>query len=244
MPLTYQPFESVPELRELQSDLKMNVGNGERIVGGIAGVSLVAAGVFRRGVTRWALLTTGVGLLARSWSGRCPCYRYLELDQRHLTSGVPGNRGVRVFDSIEVNRTPKVLYQFWRDLEQLPRVMQNVESVRQLSNTRSRWKVRAPLGQSVEWDAEIVDDQAPHLIAWQSLPGAVVRNAGSVWFEPTSTGARVKVSVEFDPPAGRLGAAIAGVFGQSPKTQLAGDLARFKRFAERELMPSPVCAEE
>ncbi len=237
MSLTYQPFESSPELREVASDLKMNVGDTERLVGGIAGLALLAAAINRRGTERWALLAASVGVLARSWSGRCPWYRLQELDRRHQTSGVPGNRGIRVMDEIEIHRSPEVLFKFWRDLERLPQVMRHVISVRQHSATRSRWKIRGPLGQSVEWDAEVIREEAPRFIAWQSLPGAAVQNAGSVWFEPSENGTRLKVSFEFDPPAGKAGAVLAEILGHSPQAQLSEDLASFKQFAEKELMP-------
>jgi uncharacterized membrane protein len=237
MSLTYQPFESSPELRSVASDLKMNVGDTERVLGGIAAFGLLAAATRARGTARWSLLAAGVGMLARSWSGRCPWYRYQELDRRHQTSGVPGNRGIKIMDWIEVNRAPEVLFHFWRDLEQLPQVMPQIASVKQYSGTRSRWKMHGPLGQTVEWDAEIVNEEAPRLIAWQSLPGASVQNAGSVWFEPTQYGTRVKVSLEFDPPAGKAGAILAEIFGHSPEAQLAEALANFKQFAERELEP-------
>jgi uncharacterized membrane protein len=144
-------------------------------------------------------------------------------------------------ESIEVRCSPDVLYRFWRDLEELPRVMRHVESVQQLSDRRSHWKVKAPAGMTVEWDAEIINEMEGRLIAWQSLPGAAVRSAGSVRFEPKDEGiTRVKVAFEYDPPAGAFGAMIASLLGHSPRASLTEDLARFKEFAERELAAMPV----
>jgi uncharacterized membrane protein len=95
------------------------------------------------------------------------------------------------------------------------------------------------MGQTLEWDAEIINDEEGRMIAWQSLPGATVRHAGSVWFEPDGSGAtRVKVAMEFIPPAGPVGAAVAGMLGNSPQQQLEQDLAKFKEFAEQELASS------
>jgi hypothetical protein len=93
---------------------------------------------------------------------------------------VPGNRGTRVEASVDVDCPAETLFRFWRNLEQLPRVMRNVESVQQGAGKQSHWKVAGPLGQSLEWDAEIVNEHENRLIAWQSLPGATVSNAGSV----------------------------------------------------------------
>jgi uncharacterized membrane protein len=78
------------------------------------------------------------------------------------------------------------------------------------------------------------------MIAWQTLPGASVRNAGSIGFEDgPSNATRVKVAFEYFPPAGIPGAAVAALLGASPEATLVTNLVRFKDFAERELNPAP-----
>jgi uncharacterized membrane protein len=238
MALTFQPFSEIPEVNTLREELKMNVPDVERIASATVGLAMVMAATKRRGPWQWALLLGGGWLVQRGWTGRCAYYAGRLIDRRHESSGVPGKRGVRVERSIEIRRSPEVLYGFWRDLDSLPKVMRHVESVQRLSERRSRWKVHGPLRQSVEWDAEIVNEEPGRLIAWQSLPGSPVRNSGSVWFEPTASGGTtVKVAFAFDPPAGALGAWGAKMLGCSPDEDLAEDLARLKEFAERELAP-------
>jgi uncharacterized membrane protein len=239
MSLTYQPFAQTPEVDRLSHDLGMNLPDAERVVSGAVGFGLVAAGLARSGVFRWGLLLAGGALLRRAYSGHCPVYQHLDMDRRHDRSGVPGNRGTRVEASVEINCPAGTLFRFWRNLEQLPRVMRHVKCVERRGAKRSHWKVAGPLGRTLEWDAEIINEEEDHLIAWQSLPGASVRNAGSVWFEPTSgSGTRVKVAFEFDPPAGSLGVAVAELLGTSPEADLAEDLQQFKEFAENELKSS------
>lgn len=239
MSLTYQPFAQTPEVDRLSHDLQMNLPDGERILSGVIGLGLTGAGLAREGLTRWALLLLGGALLRRSFTGRCPVYQHLELDRRHERSGVPGNRGTRVEASIEIQCPAEELFAFWRNLEQLPRVMRHVESVEQRGGKRSHWRVAGPAGQTVEWDAEIINEEEGRFIAWQSLPGATVSNAGSVWFEPGAGGAtRVKVAFEFDPPAGALGVTVAKLFGNDPEADLREDLQRFKDYAETELNSS------
>lgn len=236
--LTYQPFAQTPEVDRLRHDLQMNLPDGERVFSGVLGFALTAAGLARGGLTRWALLMAGGALLRRSFTGRCPVYQHLDLDRRHGHSGVPGNRGTRVEASVEIECPSGALFEFWRNLEQLPRVMQHVKSVEQRGAKRSHWKLAGPAGRTLEWDAEIINEEEGRLIAWQSLPGATVSNAGSVWFEPSPSGTtRVKVAFEFDPPAGVLGVAVAELFGNSPEANLVEDLQHFKEFAERELKP-------
>ena len=240
MALTYQPFAQAPEVHVIETDLRKNVPDGERIAGAILGVGLAAAGLSVNGLTRWALLLLGGLLVRRSVTGHCDVYHHLELDKRHDRAGVVGNRGKRIEASVEILRSPEVLFRFWRDLAQLPRVMRHVQSVEPRGKRVSHWKVAGPAGRTFEWDAEIINEHENRLIAWRSLPGASVSNAGSVWFEPAGQHAtRVKVALEFDPPAGSLGVAIAEMFSSSSEADLQEDLQGFKAFAERELLPPP-----
>lgn len=101
------------------------------------------------------------------------------------------------------------------------------------SNTESHWVAKSPAGTS-EWDAEIINEHENHLIAWQSKPGSEIDHAGSVRFEsaPAGQGTEVRVSLEYIPPAGKLGAAIAKLYGEEPELQVEDDLARFKALME------------
>ena len=105
-------------------------------------------------------------------------------------------KGIHVVKAVTINRPPEQLYQFWHNFENLPRFMSHVQSVQTLDDRRSHWKVNAPANMSVEWDAEIIADEPNRRIAWQSLPDAGVRNAGSVRFEPANGGRGTRVTVE------------------------------------------------
>src|SRR5205823_3058092 len=58
---------------------------------------------------------------------------------------------------LTINRPAEELYRFWRDLENLPRFMENLEAVQVTGETRSHWKANGPAGMTVEWDAEILE---------------------------------------------------------------------------------------
>jgi uncharacterized membrane protein len=112
--------------------------------------------------------------------------------------------------------------------------MDHLESVTVQDDKRSHWVAKAPAGTTVEWDAEIINEKENELIAWRSLDGADVDNAGSVRFSE-ATGGRgtvVKVSLEYDPPAGIIGSLIAKLFGEEPSQQVQEDLHRFKQVME------------
>jgi uncharacterized membrane protein len=145
-----------------------------------------------------------------------------------------GSHGIHAHCSCVVNRRPEEVYSFWRNFENLPRFMRHLESVTDLGDGRSHWKVKGPAGMEVEWDATIVADVPNEVITWRSLENADVDNAGAVRFEaaPGGRGTIVRVNLEYNPIAGVLGAAIAKLFGEEPEQQLDDDLRRFKQVME------------
>ena len=127
---------------------------------------------------------------------------------------------------------PTETYRFWRNFENLPRFMNNVESVTITGEERSHWVVRGPAGIRVEWDAEIHNEVENEMVAWRSLENADVNHAGSVHFEPAGSGTQVRVVLNYEPPSGKAGAAIAKLFGEAPERQIEEDLQRFKQVME------------
>ena len=84
--------------------------------------------------------------------------------------------------TVTINRPRHELYAFWRDFSNLAQIMENIESVTVLDERRSHWVVRAPAGQTVEWDSVIVEDIPDELISWQSDAGADITNSGRIDF--------------------------------------------------------------
>jgi uncharacterized membrane protein len=141
---------------------------------------------------------------------------------------------IHVVKSITVNRPPEEVYNFWRDLENLPVFMGHLESVR-VTNGRSTWRAKGPAGMSVEWQAEIVMDRPNESIGWKSVEGSTsVPNRGVVRFAPApgDRGTEVTIELKYEPPAGAVGAAFARLFGEEPSQQIAGDLRRLKQVLE------------
>jgi uncharacterized membrane protein len=118
--------------------------------------------------------------------------------------------------------------------------MDHLESVTVLDENRSHWVAKAPAGTTVEWDATINNEIDNQLIAWRSLAGADVNNAGSVHFTPLHNGewTEVRVVLSYDPPAGKLGALVAKMFGEDPSKQVEDDLRRFKQVMEASEVPA------
>ncbi|MEO6391074.1 MAG: SRPBCC family protein [Pyrinomonadaceae bacterium] len=145
-----------------------------------------------------------------------------------------GASAVHLETSIAINRSPEELYGIWRDFKMLPLIMSNLESVTDLGGGKSHWVAKGLAGTKVKWDAETIQDKPNELIAWQSLDGSEVPNAGSVRFQPgpKGRGTYVRVTLNYAPPAGQVGAIIAELFGFDPAQLIKEDLQRFKQMME------------
>jgi uncharacterized membrane protein len=145
-----------------------------------------------------------------------------------------GAGGLHLTGAVTVNRPREEVYRFWHRFENLPTFMYHLESVSITGDRRSHWRAAGPLGRSVEWDAEIVDDRPGEYLSWHSMPGSGVVNAGSVRFTPApgGRGTEVRVQLTYVIPGGKLGAAVAKLFGEQPEQQVGDDLRRFKQVME------------
>jgi len=224
-----------------------NVGETERWISGIGGGALAVYGLTRGSLGGVALALIGASLIHRGATAHCNVYDAMGVStaegeglRRRRGVSVSAERGIKVEKSVTINSTPAELYKFWRNFENLPRFMDHLESVQVSGEKRSHWVAKAPLGTTVEWDAEIINEKENEMIAWRSLEGADVDNAGSVHFEkaPNGRGTVVKVSLKYDPPAGVIGAAVAKLFGEEPSQQIQEDLQRFKQLMEAGEIPT------
>jgi uncharacterized membrane protein len=134
---------------------------------------------------------------------------------------------------ITVRASRDEVYAFWHDFQNLPRFMAYLEEVQQ-SDGRSHWKAKAPMGRTVEWDAETTRDVPGETIAWRSLQGGMVSTSGAVRFvdAPGDRGTEIHLDLEYDLPGGAVTATIAKVLGGDAKMMAKDDLRRFKQVVE------------
>lgn len=182
-----------------------------------------------------ALTLAGAALIRRGTVGSITATRQTTGNQT-----IPYQQGIRVDRSITINTSREAVYSFWRDLENLPRFMRYVQSVKKIDDARSHWTVEGPAGQTVEWDAEVINEIPNELIAWRSLPGTSVNNTGSVRFEHATAGrgTKVLVTIQYDPPAGPVGTLIAKLFGREPEQEVDLELHRLKSILEAGEIPT------
>ena len=218
-----------------------NVGETERWLSLVGGGLLALDGLRRGSLGGVAEAIAGGSLLYRGLTGHCHLYAAVGVNTaaHGLVASVSAQRGVKVVKAVTINRPAEELYRFWRDFETLPRFMKHLESVKCEGN-RSHWVARGPGGFKIAWDAEIINEKPGTLIAWRSLEGSQVSTAGSVHFSkaPGDRGTEVRVTLKYDPPAGKLGTLIAKLFGAEPAQQIQEDLRRFKQLTEAGEVPT------
>lgn len=141
--------------------------------------------------------------------------------------------GIEVRQSVTIERPVDEIYRFWRELENLPTVMDHLESVEESGDGRSHWVAKGPAGSRVEWDAHTTLDRENEVIAWRSAEDATVPNHGSVRFRPLDEqSTEVRVAMSYHPPGGAVGAGFAKLFGEAPSQQVADGLRRLKQELE------------
>jgi uncharacterized membrane protein len=193
-----------------------------RLVAGTLGTGMVARSFREDGMRGVLLGFGGSALLARA------------LANRDLASLLGlGERGITVEKVINVDAAPGIVFGFWTDYQNFPRFMSKVRAVQAISDRRSHWVVSGPAGIPVQWTAEVTRIVPDELIAWRCTAGSAVRHSGSVRFaDDGAGGTRVRVELNYMPPAGAFGHAVASLFGADPKSEMDADLLRMKSMIE------------
>lgn len=222
------------------SSREMNLSNTERNISIAAGAALGVLALSKPLSIR-GLVSAAVGgmLLHRGLSGYCALYNALGVNTRDKStepSAAPEeyfDKAIHLEESIVIRQSPRDLYYFWRDFENLPRFMSHLKEVKRIDETRSHWIGTGPMNYSVEWDAEIINDEPGKLIAWRSTGSSEVDNAGSVRFLPSGEDStELRVVIDYIPPAGSIGHAVAKLLGEDPKQQITQDLQKLKEMIE------------
>ena len=227
-----------------------NIGKVERAASLVAGALLVTRGLQNKGWLGTGATLMGIALLRHGVTGFSYTWQALGVDTREASpvpprghnNSVPYGKGVRIDEAVTINRPRDEVYRFWRDLSNLAHFMERVESVNaSAGSNRSHWIAKGPRGKRMEWDAEIVNESENELIAWRSLDGSQVPNAGSVLFKDASggRGTEVKLELQYVPPGGPVGAFIARLMNEDPARQIHNDLKRLKAQLETGVVPGP-----
>lgn len=228
----YQPANA--QWPDLTSEaMKVNVGPEERLYSAGLGSLLTVGGVRIGGMFGWLMAGAGVYMLFRGSTGYCPISGKIGRD-----TSMPEDREVAIVDisqSVTVDKPIEEVYTYWRKLENLPLFMYHLESVQEFDGNRSHWSARIPGGLgTLNWHAEIIQEVENEVIAWRSLPGADVENAGEVRFRklPGDRGVEIEAKISYRPPAAGLGKGLAKVLNPVFSVMVKNDIARFGQVLE------------
>ena len=220
--------------RATKQTSSVNIGEKERLASAIAGGALAVYGLKKRSAGGLCLTLAGTALLHRGVTGHCNTYQLLGITTNNTSSNTAEvARDVHVEKAIVIDKSPEELFSFWRRFENLPRFMKHLKSVSCSGLNSSHWEAEGPGGKLVEWDAEIYNEKPNELIAWRSLEGADIVNAGSVRFKSLGVrGTEVRVVLNYNVPGVKVSALLAKLFGSEPGQMIADDLRRLKQILE------------
>ena len=142
--------------------------------------------------------------------------------------------------SIEVEAPVAKVYEYWRNLENLPSFMKNIEEVRSTGPDTTHWVVKGPLGYRAEFDARTTQDEQNSAIGWNTVDGDV-QTSGQIRFqEVTPTRTKLEVQMKYaDPPGGKAGEAVSRLTS-GPKAIMEQDLRNFRDIMEGTATPEEV----
>lgn len=223
---------------------EVNVGDYERIGSVVTGAVFFTYGLARKGILAKLLAPVGGYLLQRGLRGTCAIYQAFQINTArqggNANATVHANRAIKVKRAVTINKPVAELFNYWRNFENLPSIMDHLEAVTVKDKDHSHWVAKGPIGTKVEWDAEIFREKENEIIAWKSVEGATVPNAGTVQFTDLGQerGTEVLVELDYEPPVGIIGAAFAKLFGEEPNIQVQEDLRHFKQKMEAGELPT------
>jgi uncharacterized membrane protein len=221
--------QDIPSLREgvstnrpTGSEMQQNWSPAARLLSGVGGSLLTLYGLRRSGLSKPLLSTAGLIITARSVTN---------MDTRSML-GVGGENLIKVRKAITIDAPIDEVYPFWRNFENFKLFMDHVKNIT-VQNDVSNWQVAGPAGSTVEFQSHITRDIPNESIAWETVPDSQVKHAGFVRFDPSRDGGtRVSIQMEYLPPAGALGHAVAQLFGVDPRQAMNNDLVRLKSLLE------------
>ena len=204
--------------------MQENWSPATRAMVGAVGGALTLYGASRRDAIGGLLGAGGIALLARG-AANTGAADLLNLASR--------SHSVDIRKTVTIDAPIERVFAFWREIENFPRFMSNVEEVHDTGEGSSHWRVKGPAGVPVEWDARITREEPNRVIAWQSEPGSIVESSGEVRFEQTPNGGtRIQIRMSYTPPAGAVGRGLGSLFKSDPKRKVSADLERMKSLVE------------
>ena len=223
----------------------VNVGQVERILSIAGGSALAIYGIARRNAAGVGLALAGGELIRRGATGHSYTYQFLDLNTNDespsTVASLPNNKGIRIKRSMTILLPAHDLYAFWRNVENSPLYMHNIESVKATDATHSHWTAKVPVGDiPIEWNSEITEDVPDSLIAWRVEGQSPLGSGGQVRFTQAAEGKGTVVTSEIEYPVfgGMIGAEVGKILGHLPEQEVRENLRQFKQLMESGEIPT------
>ncbi len=140
---------------------------------------MLLSGLTKRGALGMAMSLVGAGMLTRAVT---------DIELQRLIGAGSDRQAVDVQKTITIQAPVEEVYNFWANFENFPRFMTHINEVRHLGEGRSHWVAAGPAGTEVSWDAELTVCEPNQRLAWRSMPGSMIGNAGMIHFSPNPDG--------------------------------------------------------
>ncbi len=199
---------------------------------GLAGVSLAAYGMTRRGIPGVALTGLGAAASLRAFVNR---------PWKYITGVTAGHRAVDVSKTIRFSAPIENVFAFWSRYTDFPQYTKHVLEVVEQGEGRSRWRVIGPAGIETTWSAVMTKSVPNRELSWQTEPDSLVQHAGVLKFHDNGDGTTtMHVRISYNPLGGLIGHAATRLIGSDFKTLLEADLLRIKTVLDEAVIPHDV----
>lgn len=211
-------------------DKLMSAATCQRVASVAGGIMLIGSAFNKNSSRRFLKAAVGCYLAYKGIAGK---RSFSEM--YHSFEKVATGRSLNIRVSMVVNKPREEVYAMWRNLSNLPLFMRHLQRVEEQDELFSNWVMELPgkIG-TLQWHAEIVKERYGEMIAWQSLPGSSIDNAGKVGFRDSlgGQGTTVDVVLTYHAPLGRAGEQIARLFTPVFKRMIEEEIRGFKDFVE------------
>lgn len=208
----------------------MSAATLQRLASVTGGMLLIGSAFGRNSSNRFLKTVVGCYLTYKGIAGR---RSFSEV--YHSIEKVTHGRTLNIRVSMVINKPREEVYTMWRNLSNLPLFIKHLRSVQELDEKYSTWIMELPGGVgTMQWEAEIVKERPGEMIAWQSLPGSSIQNAGKVGFRDSlgNMGTTVDIILTYHAPLGKAGEQLARIFTPVFKRMVEEDVHAFKQFVE------------
>ncbi len=149
-------------------------------------------------------------------------------------------RRVALRSSVEIDRPLASVFAFFKDFENLPRVVGALRSITDYQDGRSHWEAYTPAGQLIEWDVVVTKYVPNNVIGLESVPGSLVDIRAQFRFTRVSP-TRTKLDVEayFSPRTTGFHDALRALMSVATERRIRGDLDHMRFYLESALPSEP-----